>query len=96
MRTIADLTSEIRELESKDMLTPQELRIVILKTMNHILSTYMFSSHIEYLNELVNRLKTHYDELSDSRMISPEKFNSIKKQVTGCMTDITNYLMRMN
>jgi hypothetical protein len=96
MRVINVLTSEIRQLESKEMLTPQELRIVILKTMNHILSAYMFSPHIEQLNELVNELKTHYDALSDSQMTSSEKFNNIKEHVFTCMQSISSYLVKMN
>jgi hypothetical protein len=92
VKYVSDLTEEIHELESNSYLSPQKLRIALLKSMNYLLTTYFDSNHREVIAEYVEQLQEVYNELAEAKIIEDKEFSKLKEKVFECLNSITEYL----
>ena len=88
MKVVASLLAEIQEREATDLLSPQQLRLVLLKTMNHLLSKYDNTENSQDITSCIDELQRLYNYLQQSKMITREQLKEVRNDVYRCLNDV--------
>lgn len=92
MKFVTSLLAEIQEQEASDLISPQQLRLVLLKTMNYLLSTYDNKESAHAVTSSVDELQRLYNYLQQSKVVTREQLNEIRNDIYSCMNRISKEL----